>query len=246
MNMPAFLGAALAALALSMPAHAATVTVEAFDNATVQPSGPRSGSNGKAFLNIEGTSLGSFASYGVARFDLAAAKGQFDAEFGVGGWRVDTLALLLTQSNASFTADGTVGIRHTNADQASLLPGASALAWPIDGDFADLVSLGDYAFIELSTGTLERHALFERGGVVHTGSGRLLEDVLAESLITLVLIDIDPAVAATYAGYTNFTLAGPTLELTVSAVPVPAALPLMLSALGVVPLLRRRRTVGAA
>jgi hypothetical protein len=235
------LGAVFTSLALSAPVHAATVTVEAFDNATIQPGGPRSGSSGKAFFNVEGANFVNFASYGVARFDVTAAKGQFDANFGAGGWRVDSIVLLLTQSNAVFTADGPVGIRHTDADRVDLQPGTSPLAHPLDGDFADLVSLGDYAFAEVATGTLERHVLFERGGVGHGGSDRLVDDVLATKLITLVLVELAPDVAATYAGYTNFTLAGPTLEVAVSAVPVPAALPLLGSALFTLPALRRRR-----
>jgi hypothetical protein len=238
--MSKMLGIAFAALAFSATTQAATVTVEAFDNATVQPGGPRGGSSGKAFFNIEGANLGNFASYGVTRFDLGAAKSGFDADFGVAGWRIDSVTLLLTQSNASFTADGTVGIRHTDADLADIQRGTSVLAYPVDGDFTDLVALGDYAFVETATGAIERHTLFERGGVDHSGSGRLVDDLLTDTLLTLVLVDLSPGVAATYAGSTDFTLAGPSLEIAVSAVPVPAALPLFGSALLAVPVLRRR------
>ena len=61
MKMPVVLGALLAA-SVGLDCVATTLTVEAFDNATVQPAGPRSGGSGKAFFNIEGSALGNFAS----------------------------------------------------------------------------------------------------------------------------------------------------------------------------------------
>ncbi|MBX9606941.1 MAG: hypothetical protein K2Y51_12010 [Gammaproteobacteria bacterium] len=229
----------LAAASLALDAQALTVSVEAFDNATVQPGGPRSGSSGKAFFNIEGADNGSFASYGVARFDLTAAKGSFDEQFGVGGWKIDLVSVQLTQSNASFSTTGGVGIRHTSDDSTGIQPGSSPLAHPVSGDFADLAPLVDYTFTPISTGTLETHVLFDASGANPTGSLQLVADVMGDNLVTLLFVDLDPAVAATYAGVTNASRPGATLAVEVSAVPVPAALPLLGGALGLLVLRRR-------
>jgi hypothetical protein len=231
---------ALLAAALVLDGHAETLTVEAFDNATVQPGGPRSGSSGKAFFNIEGSGLGNFASYGVARFNITTLKQSFDNQFGSGGWQLDQVTVSLTQSNAAFSATGGVGIRHSGDDTSSIQAGVGTLTYPVSGDFADLGNLIDYTFTPIATGTLEQYTLFQAAGSNGSGASQLRADLLLDSIVTLVFVDLTTTVAATYAGATNFTLAGPTLGLSVSAVPVPAALPLLLSSLGVL-LARRRR-----
>ena len=233
---------ALLAAGLVLDGHAATLTVEASDNATVQPGGPRSGSSGKAFFNVEGSGLGNFASYGVARFNITALKQAFDNQFGSGGWQLDQVTVSLTQSNAAFSAPGGVGIRHSGDDTTSIQAGAGALTYPVSGDFADLAYLVDYTFTPIATGTVEQYTLFQAGGSNGSGASQLSADLLVDGIVTLVFVDLTTTVAATYAGATNFTLSGPSLGLSVSAVPVPPALPLLLSSLGVV-LARRRRTV---
>lgn len=220
---------------------ALTLSVEAFDNATVQPGGPRSGSSGKAFFNIEGSANGSFASYGVARFDIGGVKRSFDLAFGAGAWTLDAVSLALTQSNAGFTTDGPVSIAHSNDDLVGIQSGTSPLTHPATGDFADLGRLLDYAFVEVATGTVEQHTLFQARATPSAGTQQLVDDIMLDGVLTLLLLDGNAGVAATYAGYTNFTLAGPTLSLTASAVPVPTALTLLVSGLG---LLAVRRRVG--
>ena len=244
MKMPVVLGALLAA-SVGLDCLATTLTVEAFDNATVQPGGPRSGGSGKAFFNIEGSALGNFASYGVARFNITTLKQSFDNQFGPGGWQLDQVTVALTQSNAAFSASGGVGIRHSGDDTSGIQAGSSPLAYPVSGDFADLVSLVDYTFTPISTGTTEQYTLFQAGGTNGSGVSQLNADLLADNIVTLVFVDLTPTVAATYAGATNFTLSGPTLGLNVSAVPLPAALPLLLSSLAMV-LARRRRVLTLA
>ncbi len=209
-----------------------------------QPGGARSGSSGKAFFNIEGAALGNFSSYGIARFNIAALKQSFDIGFGSGGWKLELVTVSLTQSNAAFSAAGEVGIRHTGDDTSSIQPGAGTFAYPVTGDFTDLGNLVDYTFTPVATGTAEHYTLFQAGGSNGAGASQLAADVLADNIVTLVFVDLSSAVAATYAGATNFTLSGPTLGLSVSAVPVPAALPLLVSALGL--LAARRRGARAA
>ena len=140
-------------------------TVEAYAVATVQAGGPRTGSSGTNYFNIEGSNNGSFASYGVARFNLGAMKSNFDAQYGVGGWVVDSVVLELVQSNASFTANGNVGIYFSQDDAVSIAnTGGSPLAYPFGGDFPDAELISSFAFAKVATGTLENHTLYTTGG----------------------------------------------------------------------------------
>ena len=97
----------------------------------------RTGSSGLAFFNIEGSDFGRFASYGAARFDLAGIKSEFDAQLGAGLWVVDSIALQLTQSNASFTAAGAVDVFFTADDLASLAAPSSLAYGTFDESFPD-------------------------------------------------------------------------------------------------------------
>lgn len=227
--------------ACMIDAEAATSSVEAFANATVQPSGPRGGNNGTNFFNIEGSDNGSFASYGVARFDVSAARAGFDAQFGVGGWGLDTVELELVQSNAAFTNDGPVAVYFTEDDAVSLVAGGSPLRYAnFAADFADAVRVVDYPFVEASSGTRERHALYDRA-LAHPGGATLAADIASDSLVTLLLRDGSAGVAATYAGYSN-TFAGPTLVLSAVAVPEPSRYAMLVSGLGLAGLALRRRS----
>lgn len=215
-------------------------SIEAFDNATVQPGGPRTGANGKNFFNVEGSSFGNFASYGVIRFDVNGVKADFDATFGSGAWVVDSIALSLTQSNAGFTNDGAVSIYFTTDDTTSIAPGVSPLAYPFSGDFSDAQIVKGYQFTEVSSGTLETHTLYQRGGSNASGGNALAADLAGDQTITLALVDASPDVAATYAGYSNSTFAGPTLVVTAAPVPEPQTYALLLAGLGIVGWARRR------
>ncbi len=223
---------------LAAPALAGVQSVEAFDNATVRDTGVRGGSSGEAFFNIEGANNGSFASYGVARWDISAAKAAFDAAYGPGGWTIQSVELILTQSNAFFTTDGSVEVLFTNDDTTRLDPNAVSLAYPLDTEFSDAQSILTYTFTEVSTGFVETHLLYDAGGSNTAGGMALAADIMSDSLVTLVLNEADPDVAATYAGFSNFDFDGPTLRIT--AVPEPASLGLL--GAGLIWTLRRRRS----
>lgn len=233
---------ALAAAALCASGAAHALSMEALANATVQPAGVRSGSSGLAFFNVEGSDNGSFASYGAVRFDLSAVRSQLNAQFGAGGWVVDSVQLLLTQSNAGFTTDGLVDIYFSASDTVSLTPPSPLTYGGFATDFAGATLAMGYAFTEFASGYVETHTLFSRGGSNSAGGNAIAADVLADEFTTLVLRDASAGVAATYAGHSNFSYSGPTLAIeAVAAVPEPATSVLLLCGAGVVAAARRRR-----
>ena len=198
----------------------------AFENATVQPSpfGVRNGPNGLAFMNVEGANFGTFASYAGMRFDLAAAKAQFDAAY-PGGWTITKAYLYLLQSNAGFTADGGVEIVYTNNDAQNFAHNASPEVTFYENyatDYTDLQQITTYLFVRGPTdpthpggnGTIESHLMFDASGSNTAGGDALAAEANAGlGQLTLLLHDTDPAVAATYAGYTNFNFHGPQIVL---------------------------------
>lgn len=232
------LGVLLTVALLASPALAGVQSVEAFDNATVRDTGVRGGSSGEAFFNIEGANNGNFASYGVARWDVSGVKAAFDATFGPGNWTISTVELVLTQSNAFFTTDGGVEVLFTNDDTTRLDPNAVSLAYPLDTEFSDAQSVTTYTFTQVSTGFVESHLLYDANGSNTAGGMALADDIMNDTLVTLVLNEADPDVAATYAGFSNFDFDGPTLRIT--AVPEPASLGLL--GVGLLWSLRRRRS----
>lgn len=235
------LNLAVAALSLVAAVHSPwAAEVEASQNATVQPGGIRTGGSGINFFNVEGSSFGSFASYAVARFDIGMLKAGFDTQYGIGGWRLDSVALQLTQSNASFTAAGDVQVLFTADDSVSLVA-PSPLTHPFAGDFPDALPLLSYRFTEVASGSTETHGLYSRSGGNLAGGMALAAHIGTSDLVTLALVEGDAGVAATYAGYNNSSYAGPTLAINVSAVPEADAVALMLAGLGGVMLIARRR-----
>lgn len=238
MNKLAFV-LALAAT-FSVPAvHAESV--EAYDNRTIQPAGPRAGSNGINFFNIEGSANGSFASYGVARFDLAAMKAGFDSTYGAGLWTLDRVVLRLTQSNAGFTNDGNVDVYFSDIDSPAIT--AMGLQHPFTGDFADAALILGYTFTEVSSGILKSHTLFDANLVNSIGGMALAADIATDNTVTLTLVDATAAVAATYASYSNSNYAGPTLMVEVTPVPEPETYALLLAGLGLLGFAASRRKV---
>ncbi len=229
----------LSLLIVTAPVARAT-TIEASDNATVQPGGPRSGTSGKAFFNVEGSNNGTFASYGVVDFNLAGLGLDPVAD-------VENVVLKLTESNAGFSLNGPMSFYFTASTGINIQPGTSPAAYQsgnnglasVGGTFGSLTYLGSGNYTNTSNGTVESFPLSFSGAAL-TG---FVDAINNGTTLRLIVTPDSASTAATYAGNTNFTYAGPTLTFDAVTVPEPstlvlAPLSMLLAALG------RRRFIG--
>lgn len=212
-------------------------SVEAFDNATVQPGGPRTGTGGKNFFNVEGKGLGNFASYGVIDFN-ASSLSFSEAISGITGIRID-----LTQSNAAFTADGGLKFWLTSDTSTSIQPGSSlffdssSTYGVASGQLSTLTELGSATFTEVANGHVDSYS-FNVSGAAAT----LLTDSFTNGSTIRVVITQDlgaDTVAATWAGFSNSTIAGPAITLSAQPVPEPATIAAL--SVGALALIRRKK-----
>ena len=237
-----------AALLLTLGALSAAPALA--ETGTIQPAGPRTGSNGLAFFNIEGSGNNANASYGIARFDVSGAKAAFDAKFGAGNYTLTDVALNLTQSNAVFSVSGGLNFAFTPDNTTNITSRTySPYKFPSPAPTQELITTGTYTVNNTGV-VVDTFDLFN----ATTGSVDLRNDILTNSLATLVVNPNDAAVAATYGGGTNFTKF-PVLNITatgvnggsatfgaLSAVPEPSALAFALVGVpGVALFLRRRK-----
>jgi len=217
--------------ATAASASAELVQLEAFNNATVQPGGPRTGSSGLAFFNIEGSDYGNFASYGVMQFDFSGIAATYDAKYGAGNWSVvDDASFSLFQSNAFFTVDGRVAFYSTmnNSDpfdaEPFYTPNGNS---PFSNDYTDAAFMTTYDFVEIADGHED---------IVSIGISDFADTITSGGVATFLIAEYDDAgVAATWAGFDNSEFAGPTLS--VEVVPAPG----VLAVLGIAGLAGRRR-----
>ncbi|MGQ9540654.1 MAG: PEP-CTERM sorting domain-containing protein [Armatimonadota bacterium] len=227
------------ALALVTGAYAqVTVSAEAVNNATVQPAGPRSGTAGKNFFNVEGNNKGQYASFGVADFSASS----FGLSLPVAD--ITGIRLVLIEDRASFSAAGGINIWLSEDTTTDIEPGTSPLAWDAsdlpNGLGSQLVPryyLGSGTYTPTLDGTVFSYTL----SLTPNAKSYLISQLNSAGAIRILVSPTDDDVAATYAGYSHSSLAGPTLELDVVPVPEPASLTAV--AMGVLGILwRKRRT----
>lgn len=197
-----------------------SLTVEAQANLTVQPAGPRTGASGLNFLNIEGSSYTTFASWGPLEFATTGTTCS-------AGNELSALTLTLTQSNAAFTTSGQVAIFVTEDNSTTLAQSntgltfqASALPYGFGTQLDPKTLLGVVDFTEGSTGAQDVYNLTTLPGFFAVES-YLVNRIASNLPIRLILAPNDATVAATWAGYSNSTLAGPTLSFTCASTVVP-------------------------
>jgi hypothetical protein len=207
-----------------------TFSREALDNETVQPAGPRQGAAGENFFNIEGDENGTFASFGVVDFDLSGvvADGMTAAAAG-------NVSLQFSQSNASFTTNGPISF---------YLASESAADVPIDGSIRyqsgnnmlacvptvlsdGAIHLNTFAFFGrdnngniFPVGTLDRVALN-----ANELEERLLAALNGNGVFRLFVTPDHGSTAATYAGFANSGVEGPTLIFDFEIQPVSKQIP---------------------
>ncbi len=220
--------ALLVSFTMVVPAQATLIPVVklASDNATVQPAGPRAGANGKAFFNMEGSTVGgaSFSSFGVADFDFSSLSLGSTATGVVGA------TLQLTQSNAAFSATGPVSVYLSTQTGVSIDPANTSLNYvtgnngsaAVDTDLSPLTLLGTGTYTVGANGDQDFYALTFSGGALST----FLSAINGGGTLRLVVTADTDTTAATYAGFSNTTFAGPTLAF-FAVVPEPASLALL-------------------
>lgn len=228
--------AGLLVLGTSQVSSFALVTdyVEAIGNATVQVAGVRSGANGLAFFNVEGSGNGSYATFGVIDFSIAALTipaGQMLAS-------VNALSFQLTQSNAAFSVAGGLNFYLTTDTTTSILTGSSPLTFQsadspggVNGQLDDMYLLGsgsyDGTYSPNTSGTVDTFNL-SLDGMDPVGMS-YLTSLLTTGGTLRVVVTGDEMTAATYAGYTNGTYGGPqvSVDYTLAAVPEPSTVVLI-------------------
>jgi hypothetical protein len=216
-------------LGASRAAEAALISLLASNNATIQNAGPRTGANGKNFYNMEASGNGAFESFGVADFTFPANA------FGGTAVSINSATLALTQANAAFSKPDLIDVYLAANTVSSIDPGTSPFVYQPGNDGLAAVDplLGASPATFLGTG------MFNTTGNVNSGTvdlytlnfsdgslAALLAAANSGGVVRLVTVSdvTTPTGAATYAGFSNATFAGPTLSVDAVVVPEPSSL----------------------
>jgi len=220
-----------------------TEKIEATSNATVQTTGVRTGANNINFLNVEGSNNNAFASFGLVEFDFM--------QFGLTPETVDSvnsIQLVFTESNASFTRPGSLAFFITTDLDASLSSGsptpffdAGDTQYGIGAQLSDLYLLGTGSFNtsgNTGSGTQDTYTFSLSGAA----QAYVREQIINGERFRIVIApNGSPGVAATWAGYNHNTYSGPQVSFTYTSVPEASAATLMMFGGTFLAGLRRRR-----
>ncbi len=212
-TMKKVLSLALCGLIVPAASFAEVFTAEAFNNLTVRPTGPRPGSSGLAFFNVQGTNNGTNASFAVAEVQPSA--------FNLSGSVIDLtrFSVNVTASNAAFTINGgpidvwvtednTTSFAQSGMDiffDVNFLPGG------LGNQLAPVTQIGTFEFNPLlPTGTLYQ---VDMTTIPSALEAYLLGRINSDLPIRLVFTAGNDSLNGTFAGYTNFNNQGPTIEI---------------------------------
>jgi hypothetical protein len=226
----------------SATVRADTYAALAFDNATIQPNGPRPFSNGKNYFNMEGSSNNNFASFGVADFNSSVLVNGSGSTVPSPPTGVNGISITLTQANASFTNTGNLNFYLVEDTTTSIQPADAAVLFDptdpngegLNGQLAPVHFLGSGTFTQSDNGTMDVYS-FPSDPTVGLDPA-LVAYVLSVFQIPVVtnpdgsttggtfrvvITPADPTVAATYAGFSNtlyqgVAVVGPFLSMDVS------------------------------
>lgn len=197
-------------------------STQAFDVATVQPGGPRTGNNGKNFFNIQGNDNGNFASFGVADFNgglLRPTEGAAD---------ISNIVLKLYDAPASFSAAGNIRFWLTPNSEIDIQPGTSPLIFDSnflpDGVGNQIPTLFDLGTGFYAPGTAGDEFVYSL--TPNAAAKQLLLDRINDlDVIRLIITPDQNDVSATFRGINpTFPDNFPTLEADVEPVPEPATM----------------------
>jgi hypothetical protein len=188
----------------------------ATNNATVQPGGPRAGPNAKFFFDVEGSSNGPFASFGVVDFQTPSGATIAQAS---------ALSLTLVQDNAAFTHAGSLLFYLSTDTATNIEPATSPLKYQVGNIPTGLGTQLDPKFL-LGSGSFTGVPGNSGNGTVDTftfvlsaaAQSYLTTEVNANGRIRLIVAPNDAAVSATYAGFTDTTAPFAPPKLTILAV----------------------------
>jgi hypothetical protein len=150
----------------------------------------------------------------------------------------------MTQSNAAFSLPGPLSFYLTNQTGVDIQPGTSPLTYQgtnngaasVGPQLVPLSLLGSGSYAVVANGAVDSYTLNFSGPSL----AALINALNNDAKLRLVITPDNAATAATYAGVTNNTFAGPTLVINAVVVPEPASL--MLVAIGAFALVIRRGT----
>lgn len=203
---------------ISIVAVGQTANLEAFDNATVRPDGPRGGTNGKAFFNVEGNQNGIFASYGVADFN-------FGFSFNPGLTHILFVQMTLVSDVAGFSQDGgPIDVYLTNDTTTSIQPGpeppaqcyfdANSLPNGIGSQFGTKWSLGSFQWNGILQGGADGDTYHLFNGHLDLQAESYLRNQLnSQSNVRLIVAPGDINGDGSFAGFSHNTIAGPQLQI---------------------------------
>lgn len=188
----------------------------ATENSTITSTGEVKNFTNEDYFSVTGRS-----SYGVVRFDLSDIKARYDAQYGIGNWTVDTVALAL-QVNSVIS--GATAVYLAPNDQLNIQSN-TALRFADNGTPLGVNTATDLPLLQISqipTNTPKYQILrYDATTTYPFNASPLYSDILTGGITTLLFIP-----TSNQSSISLFGGGGLALEVSARAIPEPAALSL--------------------